>query len=157
MRLGIDGEPQIGLLHLAGERIDLLQRFDLIAPQADAIGEIVVGGEYFDDVAADTERPALEIALIALIEDVDQARGDLLPRDLLPLFEHQQHSVVGFRRSQAVDATDARDDDAVAALKQRAGGREAELVEFLVDGGFFLDVNVARRECRLRADSNRNS
>ena len=32
---------------------------------------------------------------------------------------------------------------AVAALEQRAGGREAQLVQFLVDGGFFFDVEVA--------------
>ncbi len=73
VRLGIDRQAQIGLLHLAGERIDLLQRFDLIAPQADAIGGVVVGGEDLDHVAAHAKRAALEIAFVALVKDVDQA------------------------------------------------------------------------------------
>ena len=32
MRLGINRQAQIGLLHLAQQRIDLLQAFDFIAP-----------------------------------------------------------------------------------------------------------------------------
>jgi excinuclease ABC subunit B len=32
VRLRIDRQPQIGLLHLAGQRVDLFQRFDLVAP-----------------------------------------------------------------------------------------------------------------------------
>ena len=45
VRLGINRQTQIGLLHLPGQRIDLFQRFDFIAPQADAVREIVVGRE----------------------------------------------------------------------------------------------------------------
>ena len=71
--------------------------------------------------------------------------SDLLARDLLALFEHQQHAVVGFGRTEAVDATDAGDDDAIAALEQRARGGEAQLVQLVVDGGFFFDVDVAGR------------
>ena len=71
-------------------------------------------------------------------------------RDLLALFQHQQHAVVGFRRAEAVDAAHAGDDDAVAALEQRAGGGEAQLVQLVVDGGFFFDVDVARRDVGFR-------
>ena len=62
---------------------------------------------------------------------------------LLAFFEEQQHAVVGFGRAEAVDAGDGADDDGVAAFEEGAGGGEAELVELLVDGGFFLDVEVA--------------
>ena len=60
-----------------------------------------------------------------------------------PLFEEEQHAVVGFRRAEAVDAGDGGDDDAVAAFEEGARGGEAELVELLVDGGFLLDEEVA--------------
>ena len=96
------------------------------------------------------KRAAPEVAVVALVEDVDQPRDDLLARDLLAFFEHQQHAVVGFGRTEAVDAADAGDDDAVAALEQRAGGREAQLVQLVVDGGFFFDVDVARRDVGFR-------
>jgi len=35
------------------------------------------------------------------------------------------------------------DDDDVLASKRERSGAHAELVEFVVDGGFFFDVNVA--------------
>ena len=39
------------------------QRLDLIAPQLDAVGGVVVSRENFDYVAAHSKRPALEVAL----------------------------------------------------------------------------------------------
>ena len=73
VRLGIDGQPQVGLLHLAGQRIDLREVLDLVAPQFDAIGVVVVGGKELDDVAAHAEGAAAEIGVVALVEDLDQA------------------------------------------------------------------------------------
>ena len=70
-------------------------------------------------------------------------RRDFFALDLLAFFEHHQHAVVGFRRADAVDAAYAGDDDAIAALEQRAGGGETQFIEFFVDGGFFFDVDVA--------------
>src|ERR1039458_3583411 len=54
---------------------------------------------------------------------------------------------VGLGRSQAVDATDAGDDHAIAALEEALGGGEAELVQLVVDGGVLFDVPI----CRPRA------
>ena len=104
---------------------------------------VVVGGKDLDDVAAHAKRAAPEIAIVALVENLDQLAGDLLARDLLALFQQQQHAVVGFGRAQAVDAAHAGDDHAVAPLEQRARGRQPQLVELVVDGGFFFDVDVA--------------
>ena len=39
-------------------------------------------------------------------------------------------------------AADGGDDQAVAALEERARGREAQLVELVVDGRFFFDIEV---------------
>ena len=150
MGFGVDRQAQVGLAHLAEQRIDLAEGVDLVAPQLDAIGVVVVGGKDFDHVAAHAKSPALEVVVVALVEDFDQAREDLLARDLLSLFEHEQHSVIRFGRTQAVNATDAGDDHAVAALEQRARRGEAQLVQLVVDGGFFFDVDVAGRHIGFR-------
>ncbi len=144
VRFRINGQPQVGLADLAEQRIDLAERVDFIAPELDAIRVIVVGGEDLDHVAAHAESAALEVIVVALVEDLDQLREDLLARDLLALFEHQEHAVVGFGRAQTVNAADAGDDHAIAAFEQRAGGRKPELIELVVDGGFFFDVDIAR-------------
>ena len=127
----------------AEEGVDLGEGVDLVAEELDAEGVLVVGGVDLDDVAADAEGAAAEVDVVALVEDFDEAAGDVFALDLLAFFEEQQHAVVGFGRAEAVDAGDGADDDGVAALEEGAGGGEAELVELVVDGGFFFDVEVA--------------
>ena len=61
---------------------------------------------------------------------------------MLPLLEHDEHAVVGFRRAETVDAGNGSDDDYVTALEKRACRAHAQLVELVVNGGFFFDVDV---------------
>ncbi len=75
--LGVDGQAGVFLLDGAEERIDLRERFDLVAEELDAVGVFVVGGEDFDDVAADAEGAAAEVDVVALVEDFDEAAGDV--------------------------------------------------------------------------------
>ncbi len=141
--LGVDGQARVLLPDGAEEGIDLREGIDLVAEEFDAVGVFVVGGIDLDDVAAHAEGAAAEVDVVALVENFDEAAGDVFAPDLLTFFEQQQHAVVGLGRAEAVDAADRGDDDGVAALEEGAGGGEAELVEFLVDGGFLLDVEVA--------------
>src|SRR5512140_217813 len=78
VRLRIDGKPLILLLHRAKQRIDLRKRFDLVAKHLDAIGIVVVSREDLDDVAANTERSALEVSIGALVEDLNEFAKDFL-------------------------------------------------------------------------------
>ena len=143
--LGINRQAGVLLLHRAEEGIDLRERLHFVAEQLDAVGVVIVGGEDLDDVAAHAEGAAPELFLGALVQDFDQLADDVLALDLLSFFQEQQHSVVGFGRAQTVDATDRSHDDAVAALEERARRGQPQLVELVIDGRFFFDVNVARR------------
>src|SRR5436853_28591 len=80
---------------------------------------VVVGGEDFDDVAADAEDAARECMIVPLVLDLDQLSQDLIAVDALSAFEREHHAVIRFRRSQAVDARHAGDDDDVAPLEER--------------------------------------
>ena len=103
---------------------------------------IVVGGKDLDHVAAHAEGPPAEVAFGTLVEDLDQLAGDVLAPYALSLFQEQQHAVIGFGRAQAIDAAHGGDDHAIAPLEQRPGGREPQLVQFVVDGGFLFDIDV---------------
>ena len=155
--LGIDRQALIGLLDLPQQRVDLGEILDFVAPQFDAKGEVVVGGIDLDDVAAHAKRAALEIVIVAVVEDVDQARHDLLARDLLAFFEHEQHAVVGFGRAETVDAAHAGDDDDSRAARTGTGWRRGAV--YPAHRWWWLLFRCRRRstECRLRAGSNRNS
>ena len=137
--------------HLAPQRVDLGEGFDPVAEQLDADRVRLGGrGEDIDHVPAHAERAPVKVDVVALVLDVDQARQNLLPADRHPLFERQQHPVVGFRRTQPVDARHRGDDDDVVPLEQRAGGGVTHPVDRVVDGRVFLDVGVGLGEVGLR-------
>ena len=61
---------------IAGERVDLADPLDLVAPELDADGLLGVGGEDLDRVAPDPEGALLEGGVVAGVLDADQlARG----------------------------------------------------------------------------------
>jgi hypothetical protein len=148
--LWIDRKPHIRLPHLPKHGIDLAKTLDLVSPQLDSISVVVVGWIDFDHVAAHAKRAARKAVIVAFVEDLHQPRGNLLAGNLLSLLEHQKHSVIGFGRPQAVNATDAGDDHAVAPFEQGARGGEPKFVQLVVDGCFFFDVDVAGWHVRFR-------
>ena len=119
MRLGINRQPHIFLLHRSKQRIDLRQRLNLIAPQFDAIRHVVIRGINLNNIAAHAKRSAPEIALGALVQDFNQFARDVLALDLLSLFEEQQHAVISFWRTQSVNAAHRSNNQNVSPLKQR--------------------------------------
>ena len=125
MRLWVDGEAGIFLADGAEEGVDLGEGIDLVAEEFDAVGVLVVGGVDLDDVSADSEGAAAEVDVVAVIEDLDEALGDVFALDFLTLFEEEEHAVVSFGRAEAVDAGDGGDDDAVSSFEEAARGGEA--------------------------------
>src|SRR5690242_13488948 len=75
MGFGIDGDAGqifVARANFAGERIDLAQGVDLIAPHFDAIALIFVGGVNLDHVAANAESAASEV-FAALVLNIHEA------------------------------------------------------------------------------------
>ena len=90
VRLRIDRQPRQIVLagaHFAGERIDLADGVDLIAPHFDGEGVVFVRRINFDAVAAHAERAAAQI-LGALVLDVHQLAQQRFARGALPLLDH---------------------------------------------------------------------
>jgi len=135
---------------LAAGGIDDRELLDLVAPQLDAQAELLVRGIDLDAIAAHAELARLEGDVVAVVLDVHQAREDLVPVHRLAQAQADHHRAVVLGRAQPVDARDAGHDDHVAAAHQRAGGRQAEPVDLLVDRGVLLDVDVALGDVGLR-------
>src|SRR5260370_7671153 len=127
--------------HFPGQGINVAQRIDLVAPHFDAVALVFVSGINLDHVTANAEGAAAQV-LAAIVLNINQPTKQPLAGGLLAFFQHDKHSVVGFRRTEAVNAGNGGDDDDVAAFEKGAGGAHAELVEFVVDGGFLVNVNI---------------
>ena len=107
MRRRVDRDALQLANHLAAQRIDFVQRLDLVAEELDSYRALLfVGRKNLDRVAAHPERPAMKIVVVALILDVHQLAQHLVAVDSLPLFEEHQHLEIDLGLAEAVDARD---------------------------------------------------
>ena len=132
------------------QRVELDDRFDLVAEEIDAPRAVlIVRREQVDRVAAHAEHAAHEIAERALVLQRHQI-GDHLPLiDLVADRQRERHRRIGLDRADAVDARDGGDDDDVVALQHRARRGVAHAVDLFVDRGFLLDIGVGARHVGL--------
>src|SRR5262249_48828349 len=93
----------------AGQRINLAKLVNLIAPHLQAIGVVFVGRIDLDDVTANPERPAPQV-FAALVLYVDKTPQQSLAARLHPFFKHDQHAVIRFGRTNAIDAAHGSND-----------------------------------------------
>ena len=147
--------PDADVLHvavdeLAGQRVELLQRLDLVAEERRAVGgALAVGREDLQRLAPDPERAAPQRLVVAVVLDRHELAQQLVAVDLLALLEQDQVVVVGLRRAEAEDRRHRRDDDHVAAAEERGRRRVAQAVDLLVDRRVLLDVQVLARDVGL--------
>ena len=145
----IDEHLRQPLDHLAAGGIDRRELLDLVAPEFDAVGKLLVAGPDFDAVAPHAELARLEFHVVPLVLDIDQAAEGLVAVGLAAPPQADHHRAIILGRAQAVNAGDAGHDDHVAATDQGAGRRQPQAVDLLVDRGVFFDVDVALRDVRL--------
>jgi hypothetical protein len=130
----------------AGERVENLEFLYLLFVQKYSDRMLgVLGRKHVDHVAAHAEGAAPEIQLVPLVLHGHQASQHLALRRLLAFAQVQDHAVVLGGVANAVDRRDGGDDHHVAPLEQRLGGRQAHLLDVLVDRRVLLDEEIARR------------
>ena len=135
---------------LAGERVEVGDRLDLVAEQLDPVGRLRVGGVDLEHLALHPEAAAGEDRVVARVLHRDHLPEEGLALDLLPDLEQDHLLAVEVRRADPVDARDRGDDDHVAAREQSRGGGVAEPVDLVVDRRVLLDVEVLGRDVGLR-------
>ncbi len=141
-----NGEAADLLTDVAGQRIEKLQRLDLIVEQRDAQG--IVGafrGKNVEHVAVHAKRPPLELHIVALILHLGQPLDGIALRQLIALAQMQDHAVILGRIADTVNGGHGADDDAVRPLQDRLGRRQTHLLDVLVDRRILFDIEVARR------------
>ncbi len=135
--------------HVAGQRVQVVQRLDLVAEELDAHRQLFVGRDDLDGVAADPERAAGEGQVVAGVLDVDQQPQQGVAGHLGADPQLHRAVQVGLRRAQAVDARHRGHHHHVAARQQARGRRVPEALDVVVDGAVLFDVGVGLRDVRL--------
>ena len=144
---------------LAGERIDLGDPLDLVAPELDADRLLLVGREDLDGVAAHPEGARLEARRRCGCTGCATRSARMASRPALarPRRRVTISCAVLDRVAEAVDGAHRGDDDHVLALHQARRGAQPERLDVLVDRGVLLDVDVGRRGRTPRAGSSRST
>ena len=136
--------------HVAGERVDVVQRVHLVAEELHTHGHLFVGRDDVHGVALDAEGAALEVDVVALVLHVHQKAQETVALHFLAHAQHNRSVQVGLRGAQAVDAGHRRHHDHVAAAQKRGGGGVAQALHVVVDGRVLLNVGVGLRDVGLR-------
>ena len=135
---------------VAGERMQGIQRLDLVAEHLDADRQFFVLRDDLDRVTAHPEVATGEIHVVAVVLHRDEFADECVPIDLHPDLQRDHRLEITFGTAETVDARHRRHDDDVAAAEQRIGGGVPQPLDLGVDRGVFLDECVGLRHVRLR-------
>ena len=134
---------------VAGQRVHVVQRLDLVAEELDAHGELLIRRDDLDGVAAHPERAAGERHVVAGVLHVDQQPQQPVAWHLVADLQLDRAVQVGLRRAEAVDAGHRRDHHHVAPRQQARCRRVPQPLDVVVDRAVLLDVGVGLRDVRL--------
>ena len=151
MAARVHGKTRQLLPHLAGERIEQLQRLDLVIEQLDAQRQLAVfGRKHVDGVTTHAELAARELHLVALILHAHQLRDDVALAVLVACAQRHDHAVVALGLADTVDGRHSGHNHHIAPFQQTLGAAQPHLLDVLVDGAVLLDEQVALRHVGFR-------
>jgi hypothetical protein len=127
---------------LARQRVEVVDRLDLVAEQVHPVGRLGERREDLDHLPLHPEGATGERRLIARVLHANELAHQGIAVDRLPDLEQLHHPVVKLRRADAEDARDRGDDDDVAPGQQRGGCGMSQAVDLVVDRRVLLDVEV---------------
>ena len=104
MRIGKNGDAVQRLGFLAGQRVDLENRLDLVAKQRDPPGPVLkVCRKQLDRIPAHPKGTANKIGVIAPVLQLGEFAQQLLTREILADGQRLRHCRIGFHRPDAID------------------------------------------------------
>ena len=134
---------------LTGQGVDLNDTLNIVAEKLNAQSHLLVGGLNFQGIAANTKLAAGEVNVVAGVLHIDQFVEELAAVKRLTTFEGTDKFIVFLRLTETIDTGHRGNNEHVAPLKKRAGSGVTELVNLLVDFGFFFNIEVVTGDISL--------
>ena len=136
--------------YLAGQRVQGVNRLNLITEELNADRVLLVHGDDFDGIAAHTERAAVKVHVVTRVLHRHEPAQQLVAVNLLTATQSHHLLNVLLGRAQTVNAGYGRNHHHVAAGQQGVRRRVAQALHLLVDGGVLLNERIGLRHVRLR-------
>ena len=133
------------------QRVDLLDGVHLVVPKRDTEHLVGISQIDFDRVALDTEFARLRRHVIAHVQTVDQAAQKSVAVQRAAALKLDDILIESAGIAHAIDARHGRHHNHVLSSRQEGRrGRQAQLVDFFIDGQVFLNVRIGRSDVCLR-------
>ena len=97
-----------------------------------------------------TEAATLEIHLISLILDINQSPNYIIAINLHTRSERHHHVHIVIRATDSIDTGYGRHYNHISALSQCSCCRQAQLINFIIDGRIFRNISIRLRHIRFR-------
>ena len=132
------------LLDTAREGIEQLKRLDFVIEELHPEGELeVLGGEDIDRVPPNSKHSSGELDIVAGVLHPHELADEVALGETIAHPHGQYHCMIVSGVANAVDARDRGHNDGVLALEERLGGRQAHLLDVLIDGRVFFNEQIA--------------
>ena len=135
---------------LAGQWIDLDDALNVVAIELDPSCNLIVRGLHVDGVATNPKARPTEIDVVALVLEVGQLAQKNIATEALAGVDLDGLAEIVLRRTDAIDARDARHDDDIPSGQQRPGGGLPQPVDLVVARRVFLYIGVTSRDIGFR-------
>ena len=134
----------------AGERVKLGDSIDLVTEKLNANPLFGFRRANLDRVPAHAELASLELNVVTLVLNLNQARQQALPPELLTDAESNDHLLEVAFFTDTVNARDACDDDHISPGEKRTHRRKAQTLDLVVDARVLLNERVGLRNVGFR-------
>jgi len=147
---GVDSKTRHLAKHFAGKWIKQRYGFDFLIKQLNA-DRLVLGirRKHINHIAAHPIGSAAEIHIVASVLQFRQAPHNRALIHLVTPDQVQHHLEVGFGITEAINGRYRGHHNHIPALHQGLGGRQAHLLDMLVNGRVLLDKGIGRRHIGL--------
>ena len=136
--------------YLAGQRVQGVNRLNLITEELNADCVLLVHGDDFDGIAAHTERATVKVHIVTRVLHRHELAQQLVAVNLLTATQSHHLRNVLLGRAQTVNAGHGRNHHHVTASQQGVRRRVAQTLHLLIDGGVLLNERIGLRHVRLR-------
>ena len=138
-------------LNLSREHVDLGNPVNLIAEKFHPdCGIGLIGRNNLHHIPAHPESASLKVHLIPVILDVDKLPDDLIPVLLHTRPQRYHHFLKILRLTQTIDTGHTGDNNYIPPLNECRRGRQAQLVNLVINRRILGNIRIAGGHIRLR-------
>ena len=136
--------------HLASQRTDLHNTLNLVPPELDSEGRLLIGRLNLQSVPSNTKSASGEIMIVSFVLHLYQTADKPVSLTVFALLNSKGKAAIFLRFAQAIDAGNRGNNDHISTCEESPGSGVPQFLNFLIYVGLFLNIEVGAGDVSLR-------